>query len=324
MNPKDMEEKFSIDLEACMTEIEDNNDKLMSQEYSQLLELGKNLMDKDFSRDSDKEKVLKNTLQSMNQCKGEIPMKKANKFRKVFAAAAALGVVCIMSISLIQPSFAHNIVEKVINTISLGHIKAIQVEPAGYQQENFPVPEVLKGKLFDEEGKEVEVFSSQYTGKFYTADGEEIVDMCFTTGEITTVGMRDERVLVIKDLSKLNQYTCFEVLLPSYLPEDYQFDRAEFYKDEDGAVNNSKYISLYFTNNKTGKYIYMQQRFADEETAYEMATDGKIEKIKINGADAIISDNRSIDWEANNTLYMLSGRGEISKAELIKIAESIK
>lgn len=109
-----------------------------------------------------------------------------------------------------------------------------------------------------------------------------------------------------------------------YLPDGYQFDKAEFYKDEDGVVNNSKYISLYFTNKNTGKYIYMQQRFADEETAYATGTDGKVEEIKINGLDAVLSDDRSIDWEANNTLYGLHGRGEINRSELIKIAESIK
>lgn len=75
--------------------------------------------------------------------------------------------------------------------------------------------------------------------------------------------MMEEETLVIKDIRKLNDYTCFDVIFPSYLPEGYQFDRAEFYKEDNSVVEDTKYIELYFTNNKTGKYIYMQQRFAD-------------------------------------------------------------
>lgn len=129
--------------------------------------------------------------------------------------------------------------------------------------------------------------------------------------------------MIVKDANSLNKYTCFNVILPSYLPKDYKFDRAELSKDEKGNVSN-KCINLYFTNSKTGKYIYMQQRIASEEMKYVTGTDGKIEKVKVNGVDAVISDNRYIDWEANKVLYELSGRGQITKAELIKIAESIK
>ena len=67
-------------------------------------------------------------------------------------------------------------------------------------------------------------------------------------------------------------------------------------------VKDSKYASLYFKNQKTGKEIYMQERFACEETKTGGGcNDDKIEKIKINGVDAILSDGNNIDWEANNT-----------------------
>lgn len=112
------------------------------------------------------------------------------------------------------------------------------------------------------------------------------------------------------------------VILPNYLPDGYDFDRAEFFRDENGIVENSKYVSLYFINNATEEYIYMQQRFADEETAY-VAGGQKVEQLIINGADAILYDN-NLDWEDNNVIYALSGRGIISIDELIKIAESFK
>ncbi len=223
-----------------------------------------------------------------------------------------------------QTSFAQNFVEKVVKAISLGHITVIQDDP---KIKSYPIPDKLKGKIFDKNGKPLEVFSKGE--KIYTANGEEIAGFDFASEEIaiTTAQqeekMEKEKYLVIKDPNELNNYTCFNVILPSYLPKGYAFDRAEFYKDEKGVVENTKYINLYFTNKETGKYIFMQQRFADDETAYEAGTDGKIEKIKINGVDAIMSDNRTIDLEANGVLYSLHGRG-IAKNELIKIAESIK
>jgi len=78
---------------------------------------------------------------------------------------------------------------------------------------------------------------------------------------------------------------------------------------------------MFFTNDKTGEYIYMQQRFADEETAYETGAK-KVEKININGVDALLYDN-NLDWEDNGVIYMLNGRG-IAKDELIKMGESFK
>jgi hypothetical protein len=107
------------------------------------------------------------------------------------------------------------------------------------------------------------------------------------------------------------------------LPEGYEFDRAEFYKDDNGVVENSKYITLYFTNKKTGEKIYIPQRFADEETAYSTGA-SKVEEIKINGVDAVLYDDRNIDWEANGVIYGISAKGKITRDELIKIAESIK
>lgn len=71
----------------------------------------------------------------------------------------------------------------------------------------------------------------------------------------------------------------------------------------------------------------MQQRFACEETRF-VANGSNIEKIKINEADAIMSDgvrsnSKSIDWEANGVIYCISSKG-ITRDELIKFAESIK
>lgn len=328
MKGKKLEEKFSAEIDAYLngtTKI-DKSSKPSSEEYNELLEIGKMLADQDFSKNSNKEEIFKKTLKNIDRYKGEDNMKKVNKIRRPIAKVASFALVCILGISLMQTSFAQNFMDKVVKTITLGHITIVQDEP---ETKSYPIPDELKGKVFDKDGNPVEVFSKDK--KIYTADGEEIVGFDFEReGIIITAAqaqqeneMMKEKTLIVKDPNKLNNYTCFNVILPSYLPKGYAFDRAEFYKDEKGVVENTKYINLYFTNKETGKYIFMQQRFADDETAYEAGTDGKIEKIKINGVDAIMSDNRTIDLEANGVLYSLHGRG-IAKNELIKIAESIK
>lgn len=318
MNKKSIEDKFSTDIDAYINGIKSVNES-RNEEYNELLELGKALADKDFSENSNKETVFNKTLKRINEHKGDSAMKKSNKFKKAAIAAASFVIVCgIFS----QTSFAKDLAEKVINKISIGHITVIQTEASKVKE--VKVPDNLKGKIFDKNGKALSVVTRD-TGKIYTAAGEEI-DSC-KDGKIITVAeakkMDKDKMLIVKDSSSLNKYTCFNVKLPSYLPKDYKFHRAEFYKDEKGSVSK-KYIDLFFTNEKTGKYIFMQQRFADEETKYATGTDGKMEKVKINGVDAAIIDDRSIDWEANGVLYGVSGRGEFGKDELVKIAESIK
>lgn len=66
----------------------------------------------------------------------------------------------------------------------------------------------------------------------------------------------------------------------------------------------------------------MQLRLANEENAFSMATDDKVEQVKLKGTDAVLVGGRSLDWEANGVMYGLSTRG-LDRAEVLKIAESI-
>jgi protoporphyrinogen oxidase len=177
-------------------------------------------------------------------------------------------------------------VNKVLNRITVGHIEAIQ-----------------------EDYSEVENDHAVYNNSSVVKKDDEIKD-----------GM-----LIVKDTNKLNDYTCFNVILPKYLPEGYEFARAEFYKDEDGNVSKGKYIDLYFGNKETGKEVFMQQRFAAEETAFTISTGENIEKVKINNVEGIVNGNSNVDWEYNGVIYCISAKkAGIDKREVIKIAESIK
>ncbi|OAA90282.1 DUF4367 domain-containing protein [Clostridium ljungdahlii] len=319
MNKKSIEDKFSVNMDAYLNGIQ-NVDESNSEEFNELLEIGKTLANRDFSENSNKEAVFNKTLKNVNKYKGDNVMKKSNKIKKTAAAAA---VFLVVGGVFTQTSFAKGLAEKVINRISLGHITAEQIQ----EPSQMVIRTNLKGKIFDKNKNPVTVVTKN-TGKLYTKSGEEIATIL--NGKIVTVTeakAEDEKIqnnmLIVKNSSSLNRYTCFNVKLPSYLPEGYKFDRAEFYKGNDGSVSK-EYIDLYFTNAKTEKYISMQQRFASKENKYEDGTDGKIEKVKVNGKDAILCDNRNMNWENNGVLYSLSGRGAFGKAELIKIADSIK
>jgi len=235
---------------------------------------------------------------------------------------ATLLVVSVLSVTFVQPSFAQELLMKVLQTINLGHIVAHEVE---FSADSNVIPDDLKGKIFDSKGNAlVTLDAAQKAGDIYNADGEKIVGV--EDGRLVTQSERDQEkaeLLIERDSSKLNEYTIFDVGLPAYLPEGYTFDRAEFYKDSNGDVINSKYINLYFVNEATDEIISMQQRHADSETAYEMSTDGTIEKVKINGVDAVFVNGKGLDWEANGVLYGVTS-ASLDKNDLIKVAESIR
>lgn len=315
-----IKDHFSKETEDCFYGGE-VPDEFESQESKELMELGRSLYIRDFSEGSNKEAVMRKIKNNM-EAKGDNIMNRTGKIKRITVTAASLALVLV---ALMQTTFAQELLEKVKNSISLGNITAIQVEHP--KQDTYPLPEELKGKIFDKDGKPLEAIKGENAGDLYTAAGEKIVD--FSNGQVITetqkVKMDQEGKLIVKDSGKLNDYTCFKVVMPGYIPEGYKFDRAEFYKDNEGNVNRTKYIDLYFTNTANGKYIFMQQRASDEESAYEISTDGEIEKAKVNGVDAVLIDGRTLDWEYNDVLYGLSGKeGHLSKSELMKIAESIK
>ncbi len=320
MNSKDIQQKFSADLDESIYGAA--NDLKGAGEYKELLELGRVLAHQDFSEGSDKTAILNKARRKYAGQKEEIGLRTKHRFRRPAVMLATLLVVSVLSVTFVQPSFAQELLMKVLQTINLGHIVAHEVE---FSADSNVIPDDFKGKIFDSKGNAlVTLDAAQKAGDIYNADGEKIVGV--EDSRLVTQSERDqekEELLIERDSSKLNEYTIFDVGLPAYLPEGYTFDRAEFYKDSNGDVINSKYINLYFVNEATDEIISMQQRHADSETAYEMSTDGTIEKVKINGVDAVLVNGKGLDWEANEVLYGVTS-ASLDKNDLIKVAESIR
>ncbi|MCM1991841.1 DUF4367 domain-containing protein [Oceanirhabdus seepicola] len=323
MSKRTIEDKFSIEMDGYFKGIENKN-KSEFEEYDELLELGKALADKDFSKDSNKEAVFNKVYKNINQYKGDNIMKKTSGIKRIKVAIALFAATCILGVSLMQTSFAQEIVEKIINKITIGNVTSIQIEEP--EEEVNAIPDIYKGKIFDKDGNSLDIIPEGYKGGMFTKDGEKIVRL--SHGKVITEEMdrlyRQEKLLVVSEVDKLNDYTCFNVGIPTYLPEGFEFDRAEFNKDENGDVKDSKYIDIYFTNKETGKSFICYQTFSSEENGVTTATDGEIEEIEINGVKAVLSSDRCIDMDANGVIYRLDSRRLFAKDELIKIAESIK
>lgn len=78
MNKKSIEDKFSVDIDAYFNGIEEINEE-SDENYNELLEIGKSLANKDFSKSSNKEAVCNKALENIKKYKGESVMKKSNK-----------------------------------------------------------------------------------------------------------------------------------------------------------------------------------------------------------------------------------------------------
>lgn len=276
MSKKSLEERFSIEMDAYFNKIQ-NDAASKSKEYNDIMKLGKTLADKDFSKKSNKERVFEN----INKYKGENIMKSKN--RKFAIKVASIGTACALcGVMFMQTASAHELVDKIVKSISLGHITVVQeqVKPASKK-------------------------STKAKSAKQSADPAYLYE--------------------VKNSNDIDKYTCFKINMPSCLPEGYEFDKANVYKKSSEVTpSNSKYVDLYFVNKKNGKSIFMQERFEDQTTKYVAGTEGTVEKVNINGADAALSDGKNLDWEAGGVLYGISSHNNISKSELIKFAESFK
>lgn len=305
-------------------------DEHMPEEFGELLALGEELAERDFSARGKINAVpgpegltgLAARFESSKRT-GDVTRRRmrqersgGGRIKRIGAFAAALTAAVILSVGFVQPSFAQEVLDRVLKTISFGHITITQMEtPAG----GFEIPEELRSQLFDKDGKEI-TEASQAEGGVFTADGLKVTG--FANGKVVSEEEEAENIFLVRNPAELQQYTLFDVNLPDYVPPGFEFDRGVYYKDEDGTVRKSKYLTVYYKNNK-GEQIYMEQRKADEETAYALSTDGTIEDAFVNGVPAAFINEKALDWEHDGILYCISAPKGM-KDELFRMAESLQ
>lgn len=289
----------------------------------------------DYSQYSDKARVKREVFHKMavlpyQRENGALSDKKKERLIVLKKSLIAAAMIIIATSSILQTTWSQEMVEKMIHSIKLEHIEAEQYDDSTYVPK--AIPKNLRGQVFDEKGNRVEVITDDLRGKLYTKDGEKIAGID-EKNQIITRSEYDDRTASIaantvieKDPDELVRYICFKPKFLEYVPENYHFDRGEFYKDEEGKVENSKYLTMYYKNDQTGEEIFVQERFACEETAYGWAGNERIEEMDLNGNRAILIGDSSLSWEIDGVLMHISINGNplLTREDLIKMGESIK
>lgn len=252
---------------------------------------------------------------------GETENKKRLSVRKktiIGVCAAALTVTT---------AFASGAVGDVIRVVSTGYNRFYQYDSSAPQQ----LPDYLVGKLFDKDGNSVESIGKDGLEELYDENGARITEEKFAemiaelTGGLVKTSDNDDTTSSEMDFSDIDEARAvaeFDIRMPEYLPSGYRTERIYAFKDENGNVDG-KYVNIVFKN-EAGKEIMLFERLINDETAFSTGTDGTIEEIEINGRRAVLADDRNLDFETEDSVSVgLSTKGNITRDELIKTAESI-
>ena len=118
-------------------------------------------------------------------------------------------------------------------------------------------------------------------------------------------------------LEEAQEETTFDILVPSYLPDGYEFDNVMVIQ---GFVET---VSLTYRNGDE-RFGLSETVFEDEPQASPIMNNAEV--IIINGVEgklvSIYGDSKMLQWEIGNIQLTLSG--SLDKEELIQIAESMQ
>lgn len=216
-------------------------------------------------------------------------------------AAVAACMVCVIAFS--QTAFAQTVISGILQNISLGHNQVIQVDPAKTASST--------PKFYDKDGKPI----THVDGTFdvYDANGKWL--MTLTGGKASS---ESDGCITEKDLNKAVSQVRFTPKLPKQLPADYKFDHATLFVDENGKTS-SDYLIFNYKNGE--KDINVSECRITPETAHATATDGTVEKLKVNGHDAALIGGHKVEWEDNGVSVSISAES-LTRNELLTLAGS--
>ncbi|KAF5410022.1 MAG: outer membrane lipoprotein-sorting protein [Euryarchaeota archaeon] len=120
-------------------------------------------------------------------------------------------------------------------------------------------------------------------------------------------------------LDEVRANITFDLRVPSYLPDGYEFDSATVFGDLYG--NGQELVSLQYTDGSG--VLHLTERVSDDSDQSESVM-GEPEIVSINGTDGEFTSmfaTNTLRWSADNVDYSLSG--ELGKDELVKVAESL-
>lgn len=259
-------------------------------------------------------------------------MSKINKTKKKISKKSFAVVVCaaVLFVSTgVAAASGH--LERIIKTVTTGNNYFVQMDPDAAHE----LPEALNGKIYNAEGEALTAVTEKDINNLYDENGnlldteslkklfnEAFADEGVELGVYNDADMEESKI-IYSSLEDAQSDADFDIKIPEYIPDGFEFADAYTFKDENGNTSGL-YRNLEYAD-KNGKKIVLYERFINEETAFVATTNGEIEEIEINGRKTVITDNRNLSFETeDNVSVSILAKDCITKDELIKIAESIE
>ena len=182
----------------------------------------------------------------------------------------------------------------------------------------------IKFEIYDDEGNlmvvteyndfEVNIGTTDSEFEFEIPEGAEVV----------TFDDLDELIPEKVTLEEAQELSEYDVLIPSYIPEGYEFEGAIVNNNSQYFGQGQEIVSITYTKNSESFHI--SESFYEDETPAIREIKG--ETVDINGYEGrlisseFIEDYASLSWNTENARMMISGH--VNPDELIKIAESME
>ena len=262
---------------------------------------------------------LKNLYATDEKDKQEVYAKMKNKQKKQYKKPAIAAACALLIATLPFTSFGGGIVNTVRQAVSpSGRIVVNEEDEVTIDPEKMPLPDYLKGKIFDQNGNEITNCKPLAEEEaLYSEDGREIVhtDYNANTGEVT-FEYADEVKKDTGDKAPVKEIAKKLSFNPLVFSDKYNYVESEVFADP-GTL--SDYVS--FTYEKDGKTIHLHERISSPETAYETGGEGKIYEVNVDGVKVIIQ-GRDADFERDGLLVSISAEGA-DKDDLIAMVKDL-
>ena len=264
------------------------------------------------------EEMLKKLYSSTKQDKKEVQLKMKNKQRTSYRKPAVAAACALIIFTLPFTSFGSEIVETVKQVASPSGRIVVNEDKFTADPEKMPLPDYLKGKIFDQNGNEITNCKPLAEEEaLYSKDGREIVhtDYNANTGEVT-FEYADEVKKDTGDKAPVKEIAKKLSFNPLVFSDKYNYVESEIFADP-GTL--SDYVS--FTYEKDGKTIHLHERISSPETAYETGCEGKIDEVNVDGVKVIIQ-GREANFERDGLLVSVSAGGA-DKDDLIAMVKDL-
>lgn len=262
---------------------------------------------------------LKNLYATDEKDKQEVYAKMKNKQKKQYKKPAIAAACALLIATLPFTSFGGGIVNTVRQAVSpSGRIVVNEEDEVTIDPEKMPLPDYLKGKIFDQNGNEITNCKPLAEEEaIYSKDGREIVhtDYNANTGEVT-FEYADEVKESTGDKAPIEEIAKRLNFNPLVFSDKYDYVESEIFADP-GTL--SDYVS--FTYEKDGKTIHLHERISSPETAYETGGEGKIYEVNVDGVKVIIQGHNA-DFERDGLLLSISAGGA-DKDDLIAMVKDL-